>query len=107
MPLRAVASRAFTVAVLPKDAPVPVLFTADWCGPCRAFEPVFRAKAEAVGREFLVVDVTNRLDPIWQDLGLRNVPAVAVFKGADVVAAVHGPLGEAELDDVLRRGGIL
>lgn len=101
---RALAAEEFDPASLPAG-PVPVLFTADWCGPCRRFKPAFERRAAATERLFLSVDVSDEESPLWDTLGLRVVPTVIVFKSGEAVHKEGGFLGERDLDRILAAVG--
>jgi thioredoxin 1 len=70
-------------------APVPVLvdFTARWCSPCRALEPILEQVArEGRGRR-LVVAVDGEESPdLATRFGVRGFPTLLVFSAGKEVA---------------------
>lgn len=52
-------------------------FNATWCGPCRRFEPIFKAAAQKYKGEveFLSVDIDKHQHMV-QNLGIRSVPTL-------------------------------
>lgn len=76
---------------------------ASWCGPCRAFAPVFDAAAAAHP------DITwGKVDTEAQSelagaLGIRSIPTLTVFRDGVPVYAQPGALPRALLEDLLAR----
>lgn len=64
-----------------------VMFTADWCGPCRRFKKTVLADRHvetALANRFACVkiDLTDRGGPndrVAQDLGVRGIPALHIY----------------------------
>lgn len=53
-------------------------FTATWCGPCKAFKPVFFKVADEMGIEVRVFDADE--DPeVFSQHGIQSVPTVLVY----------------------------
>lgn len=77
--------------VLESDIPVLVDFWAGWCAPCKAIAPVLEDLArEYDGKVKIVkVDVTACEDTAVQ-YNIRNIPALLVFKGGEVVGQQVG-----------------
>jgi len=54
---------------------VPVMFTADWCGYCHRFAPLFKRFQQG-----WIVDLTDEDLPLWDELAIRVVPTVILFE---------------------------
>lgn len=93
----------FDEQVLAADGPVVVYFTAEWCGPCKRFKPIFVDRAGDVDLPFAVVDISDESDPLWERFDIRQVPTVAVFAGGEIRERVSGFLDERDLDELLGR----
>ncbi len=86
-----VTDATFTVEVVQSDQPVLVEFTAPWCRPCKAIEPLL----EEIGREHEGRLRLARLDidanmGVPARYGVLSLPTVMVFAGGEPVEVVHG-----------------
>jgi thioredoxin 1 len=82
---------AFEADVLVADVPVLVDFTAPWCRPCRAIEPLLRElEREHDGRLRLVrLDIDSNLG-VPARYGVLSLPTVMLFRGGEPVETIHG-----------------
>jgi thioredoxin 2 len=91
----------FSDVIAASGRPVVVDFWAAWCGPCRGFAPVFQ---EAASRhpEWLFAKVDTDANPqLSQQLSIRSIPTLAVFRGGQVVDRVSGALPPAQFEQWL------
>lgn len=91
----------FEQEVLQADGPVVVLFSADWCGPCIRFKPIFHERAGQVDVPFKIADISEDSNPLWDEWGIRQVPTVAIFEGGELKHKVGGFLHDKHLDALL------
>ena len=76
-------------------------FWAEWCGPCRAFGPIFEAASEKYeGIGFAKCD-TEAQQSIAASFGIRSIPTVAIFREQVLLYLQPGALPAAGLDDIL------
>ena len=65
-------------------------FWADWCGPCKAFAPLFAELAdEHPSVEFFKLDTEHNHDTAIK-YGIRTIPSILFFKDGNEVDRVVG-----------------
>jgi thioredoxin len=83
--------------LLKSDDLVLVDFFADWCGPCRAFAPVFASFATAHPNVTCRKLDVEKLNDIAQTYKVRSIPTLMLFKKGSVAKTHVGGLDEVEL----------
>jgi thioredoxin 1 len=102
----AVATRTLTDAEhdeTVKDGIVLIDFWAAWCGPCRAFAPVFERVSERhPDAVFAKVDTEDQPELAGR-YGITSIPTLVVYRDGIPVFGQPGALPEPALEDVLKQ----
>jgi thioredoxin len=82
-------------------------FWAEWCGPCRAFGPVFEAASER-HRDVTFAKVnTEEQQELAAAFGVRAIPLVAVFRQKVLLYAEPGALRASDLEELISQAKAL
>lgn len=74
-----------------------------WCGPCRAFEPVFTKVAQQnTDVVFATVDIESEPE-LARMFDVQSIPKVAVMRAGALVFAYEGTLSEEALNDIIQQ----
>src|SRR3954468_8737807 len=105
MSLPAITSSPFTAEVIESDKPVLVDFTAAWCPPCRAMNPILdQLAAERDDLRIVSVDVDSEQE-LASQWGVMSMPTFLLFhNGRPIQQLVGSPPPkrlESELEQAL------
>ena len=76
-------------------------FWAAWCGPCRAFGPVFESASEAHGDVVFAKVDTEDQQELAGMFGITSIPTLVAFREKVLVYGEAGALPAPELEKVL------
>ena len=76
---------------------------AGWCGPCRAFAPVYERAAEAnPDIAFAKID-TDKEQELAAAFGIRSIPTLMIFRDGIPLFAQPGALPQEALDELVQK----
>ncbi|MBM2575826.1 thioredoxin [Jannaschia sp. Os4] len=93
-----VTDATFDAEVRQSDIPVVVDFWAEWCGPCKQIGPALEELSEEYAGKVKIVKVNVDENPASpQQMGVRGIPALFLFKGGEAVDQKIGAAPKAAL----------
>lgn len=78
-------------------------FWAQWCGPCRAFGPVFERAAEKNPDARFAKVNTEAQQELAGALQIMSIPTLMVFRDGILLYSQPGALAEKQLDQLLEQ----
>jgi putative thioredoxin len=86
------------------NAPVLVDFWAPWCGPCKQLSPILdRLASEYAGRLTVAKVNTDEQPELAQQIGIRSLPTVVLFKDRTAVDHFVGLLPESQIKQLIEK----
>ena len=103
MALNPVTNSNFTAEVLESDKPVLVDFTAAWCPPCRAMNPILdQMAAERDDLKIVSVDVDNEQE-LASQWGVMGMPTFILFHNGAPIQQLVGSRPRKRLESELEQ----
>ena len=82
-------------------------FWADWCGPCKAFAPVYEQSSEAHPDVVFAKVDTEAEQKIAAEFDIRSIPTIMIFRDGIPLFRQAGALPGHALEDVITQAQAL
>ena len=82
---------------------VAIKFTAEWCGPCKSFAPIYEEVSDKYPDvTFAAVD-TEAQPELAQEFAVRSVPFLLILRERVVIYSGSGTLPASALEDLIEQ----
>jgi len=91
-------------AFVEKNPLVVVDFWAEWCGPCKALDPIVKDLAAKYDGKVTFAKVDADANPTKiRAYGIMGIPTLLFFKGGRLVDTIVGAVPKAKLEAVIQK----
>ncbi len=86
-----------------KDGIALIDWWAPWCGPCRAFAPVYEKVAEANPDLTFAKVNTDEQQELGSAFNIRSIPTLMIFRDRILLFAQPGALPQGVLEEIVKK----
>lgn len=85
-----------------------ILFSADWCGPCKILKPILEKIEEefSESHDFIKVDISE-VEETTKKFNIRNIPTCVLTKAGKEVGRFSGVKTEDQIKKILSESSLL
>jgi thioredoxin len=99
---------SFEDDVLRSGVPTLVDFWAEWCGPCKAFEPTLKEFARHMAGKVRIVKVNvDSARATAARYGIQSIPTLVLFRGGSEAGRISGAVPLEQLKRFVSQKGVL
>lgn len=92
------------IDLINSEKPVLVDFAAEWCGPCKAMNPILHKLTEEMGEKVEIITIDVDQNPaIAQHLNIMGVPTFIIYKKGQTLWRQSGMLSATALTHILEQ----
>lgn len=90
--------------IIKSDIPVLIDFSAEWCGPCKMMPPILKKVKDALGDQVKILKIdVDKNQAIAQNLQIKNVPTIALYKNGNQLFRQAGVLQSDQLIQLVKQ----
>ena len=78
-------------------------FWAPWCGPCRAFAPIYESTSEKHTDVVFAKINTEEEQALAAHFQIRSIPTLMIFREQVILFAQPGMLSEGQFEEVIQK----
>ena len=85
-----------------------VLFSADWCGPCKMLKPTLAKIEESLSESynFVKVDISE-VEETTKKFNIKNIPTCVLTKSGEEIGRFTGVRSESQIKNFLEESSLL
>lgn len=85
-----------------------ILFSADWCGPCKMFKPILEKIEESFSESynFIKVDISD-VEETTKRFNIKNIPTCVITKAGKEIGRFSGVKTETQIKNFLEESSLL